>query len=197
MVLTPTILYEIIEIANAGECIFINKPTQLDQFVTKKRMNELIAVNENVGVTQTKHLKKEFRLFHRYIAYNIIPKAGHYNQVTTMDAFIIYKAAMDKPLNLNYIILKEMANVRNHNSRALLFGALLTKVFNHFRVKLSGQRNQYIGKEFSITTIKRGISIDSTEDEREEDKGNKGMSRHVMEVEENHEIPSFIQWEMR
>ncbi|GFS46232.1 hypothetical protein Acr_00g0100940 [Actinidia rufa] len=40
----------------------------------------------------------------------------------------------------------------------------------------------------------RGISIDSTEDEREEDKGNEGTCRRAMEVEENHEIPPFIQW---
>ena len=93
-------------------------------------------------------------MFHKYIAYNIIPKARHQNQVTTMDAFIIYKATMDEPLNLNYIILKEMADVRNHSSRALPSGALLTTVFNHFRVKFSGQRNQYISKGFSITTIK-------------------------------------------
>ncbi|GFY99142.1 hypothetical protein Acr_13g0005430 [Actinidia rufa] len=69
-----------------------------------------------------------------YIAYNIIPKTGHYNQVTTIDAFIICKAMIGEPLNLNYVILKEMAD-----------------------------RNQYKDKGFSITTIKRGISIDSTE----------------------------------
>ena len=61
--------------------------------------------------------------------------------MTTMDAFIIYRAVIDEPLNLNYIILMEMADVRNHSSRALPYGALLTKVFNHFRVKFSGQRN--------------------------------------------------------
>ena len=82
-------------------------------------MNEIIAMNEKVRVTQTKELKKEFWLFHRYIAHNIIPKAGHYNQVTNMDAFIIYKATMDEPLNLNYIKLNEMDDVRNHSSRAL------------------------------------------------------------------------------
>ena len=76
IVLNPTILSKITEIANEGEFIFISKPTQLEKFVSKKRMNEVIAMNKNVGVTQTKHLKKEFR-FHTYIAYNIIPKAGH------------------------------------------------------------------------------------------------------------------------
>ncbi|GFS38866.1 hypothetical protein Acr_00g0059940 [Actinidia rufa] len=161
IVLNPTILSKITGIANAEECIFISKSSKFDQYVSWKNI---------------------------YIAYNIIPKAGHYNQVTIMDAFIIYKAAIDKPLNLNYIILKEMANVRNHSSRALPFGALLTKVFNHFRVKLSGQRNQYISKGFSITTIKRGISVDSNEGEdgKEEDAG---TSHHAMEIEGNIEVP--------
>ncbi|GFZ09938.1 hypothetical protein Acr_21g0005370 [Actinidia rufa] len=108
-----------------------------------------------------------------------------------MDAFIIYMAAMDEPLNLNYIILKEMDKVRNHSNRTLLFGALLTTVLNHFKVKLSGQQNQYISKGFSITTIKRGISVDNTEDEDEEDEG---ASRRAMEVEETIDSPPSIQW---
>ena len=179
----PTILSEIIGIANVGDYIFISKPSQLDQYVSKKSMNEIIAKNGAIGVTQTKELKKKFRLFHRYIAHNIIFNVGHYNQVTTMDAFIIYKNLIDEPLNLNYIILKEMADVRNHSSIALSYDALLTKVFSHVRVKLSDQRNQYISKGFSITTIKRGISVDSTE--REE----KSSGQH-MEVEGNLEVPS-------
>ena len=82
-----------------------------------------------------------------------------------MDAFIIYRATIDEPLNLNYIILKEMADVRNHSNRALPYSALLTKVFKHFRVKFSRQLNEYIDKDFSITTIKMGISIDSIKGE--------------------------------
>ena len=88
-----------------------------------------------------------------------------------MDAFIIYKVAMDEPLNLNYIILKEVADVQNHSSRALPYGAFLTKVFHYFRVKVSDQRNQFIQKGFLFTTIKRGISIDSNEGENEEEGG--------------------------
>ncbi|GFZ05259.1 hypothetical protein Acr_17g0008310 [Actinidia rufa] len=61
---------------------------------------------ECIFISKTSHLNK-------YIAYNIIPKTGHYNQVTNMDTFIIYKAAMEEPLTLNYIILKEMANILN------------------------------------------------------------------------------------
>ena len=138
--LNPSILSTITGIPNAVECIFISKPTKLDQYVSKKIIYEVIG-EKGRTVSNTKHLKKEFRLFHHYIAHNIIPKAGHYNQVTTMDAFIIYKAALEEPLNLNYIILKEMADVRNHNTRAFPYGALLTKFFHHFNVNERGQRN--------------------------------------------------------
>ena len=133
IVLTLTILSEITRIANEGEFTFLSKPSQLKRYVNKRTMYDVITGENVVKVTDTIHyLKIEFWLFHRFIAHNIIPKAGHFNQVTTMDAFIIYKAAIDEPLNLNYIILKEMADVRNHNTRALLYGALLTKVFKHF-----------------------------------------------------------------
>ncbi|GFS43266.1 hypothetical protein Acr_00g0084460 [Actinidia rufa] len=124
------------------------------------------AINDPRG-DQPKPYEPQLILRPRYIVHNIIPKAGHYNQVTTMDAFIIYKAAIDESLNLNYIILKEMADVRNHNTRALYYGALLTKVFNHFTVNLRGQRNQGISKGFSMNTIKKGIDFDSSEEERD------------------------------
>ena len=95
-------------------------------------MNEIIAKNGVIGITQTKELKMEFQLLHKYTVHNIISKAGHCSKVTNMDAFIIYKAAIDEPINLKYIMLKEIADIRNHSSRALPYGALLTKVFSHF-----------------------------------------------------------------
>ena len=98
-----------------------------------------------------------------------------------MDAFIIYRVAIDEPLNLSYIILKEMADLSNYSSQALPYSTLLTKVFSHFRVKFSGQRNQYIGKGFSITMIKRCISIDSAEEENEEEGGQEESSYHAMD----------------
>ena len=137
----------------------------------KKQINEVISTQGTLGASQTKDLKKEFRLFHRFIAYNVILQKGHYNQVTTIDNFIIYRSAIEAPLNLNYIILKEMANVRNHKNRALPFDALLTKIFTHFRVKFSNQYNQFIDEGFSKHMIKRGISIDTSEEEEQEEEG--------------------------
>ena len=99
-----------------------------------------------------------------------------------MDAFIIYKAAMEEPLNLNYIILKEIADVKNHSSQEFPFGALLTKVFNHFNVNLRGQRSQGLSKGFSMNTIKKGIYFESSEEERAE-------VRDDMDEDDNEEVP--------
>ena len=73
-----------------------------------------------------------------------------------MDSFIIYWSAIDAPLNLNYIILKEMVDVRNHKNRALPFGALLTKISRHLELIDGG---------FFEHMIRRGISIDTSEEE--------------------------------
>ena len=86
---------------------------------------------------------------------------------------------MEEPLNMNYIILKEMVDVRNHKNRALPFGALLTKIFTHFRVKVSNQINQYIDWDFSNHMIKRGISVESSKEEE----GEEESSHHAMEIE--------------
>ena len=97
-------------------------------------MNKVISTHGTLGASQIDDLKKEFRLLHRFIAYNVIPQKGHYNQVITMNSFIIYRSAIEEPMNLNYIIPSEMADVRNHKIRAIPFNALLTKIFTHFRV---------------------------------------------------------------
>ena len=89
IVLNPTILSEITGIPNEGEFIFISKPSHLTKYVSKRQLYDIIVGKGITKVIDTKHLRPEFRMFHRYIAYNIIPKAGHYNQVINMDAFII------------------------------------------------------------------------------------------------------------
>ena len=95
--------------------------------------------------------------------------------MTTMDSFIIYRVAIDEPLNLNYIILKEMADVRNHKNRALPFGVLLTKILKYFRVKFSNQINQYIDGGFYKHMIKRRISG--------KEEGEEESNHHAIDIE--------------
>ena len=80
-----------------------------------------------------------------------------------MENFVIYRGATKDPLNLNYIILREMANIHNRKNRSLPYGALLTKIFEYFEVSFRNQSDQHIDEGFSNYIISRGISIDSTD----------------------------------
>ena len=133
------------------DMIFLEKPSQLDKFIPyEMSVAEEISIANKVGALNTRDLKRKFRLFHRFISYSIIPKGGHYNQVSTLDSFSIFRSAIGQPLNLNYLILKEMADVGNHVNRALPFGSLLTKVFMHFGVSFRDQHDQGIDANFTI-----------------------------------------------
>ncbi|GFZ06816.1 hypothetical protein Acr_18g0009860 [Actinidia rufa] len=101
-----------------------------------------------------------------------------------MDAFIIYKAAMEEPLNLNYILLKEMADVRNHNTRSLPFGAFLTRIFLHFNINLNNQPSVDIDNGFSKGTVKKAKNLGLEEVQREGD-------RMDMDIEGNLAIGSI------
>ena len=161
--LNPTILSQIISVPNEGELIFIEKPSQLKNHVNRAEMNDTVSIRGTVGANQHKDLKKEYRLFHRFISYNITPKHGHHDQVSTMKNFVIYRGATKDPLNLNYIILREMANIHNRKNRSLPYSALLTKIFEYFEVSFRNQSDQHIDEGFSNYIISRGISIDSTD----------------------------------
>ena len=85
-----------------------------------------------------------------------------------MDNFIIYRSAIGKTLNLNYLILREMDDVRNHKSRALPFGFFFIKVFKNFWVSFRNQHDQHIDGSFTEYLIRRGISIDTMKNEENE-----------------------------
>ena len=132
----------------------------------------------------THDLKMKFPLFHRFIAYNVIPKKGHYNQVTTMDSFIIFRSTIGRLLNLNYLILRDMVDVKRHKFKALPFGALLTKIFEHFRVSIRNQHDQHIDRNFTEHLISRGISLDTIDNkESEEEEGDEAQSREIAEMD--------------
>ena len=87
------ILSETTEIPNMGDCIFINKPSQLEKYVERKRMNKVISIRGTLGASETKDLKKELG-YSISSLHNVIHKKGHYTQVTNMDNFIIYWSAI-------------------------------------------------------------------------------------------------------
>ena len=162
----PSILSEIIGVPMIWDHIFIKKPSQLDSFIPY----DMIVIDEisergNIGTLNTHD-------------FNVIPKRGHNNQFSTMDSFIIFRITIRQPLNLRYLILKEMVDMKNHKSKSLPYVALLTKVFKCFRVHLQNQHNQYIEGNFTNHIISHDISLDSMDNEGSEE-GDEAHSRKL------------------
>ncbi|GFY97736.1 hypothetical protein Acr_12g0002770 [Actinidia rufa] len=102
----------------------------------------------------------------------------------------LVRSAIEDPLNLNYIILREMAYVRTHKNRSLPYGALLTKIFEHFEVNLRNQSIQTIDEGFSSYMISRGITVDSTDEEDDLEMPSQAMGDvHMEDVSLDTEIP--------
>ncbi|GAB2286032.1 hypothetical protein Dimus_020455 [Dionaea muscipula] len=72
---------------------------------------------------------------------NILPKAGHLDAVTPFECYILYCFETEVYLDLPYIIMKEIIRIREaaDDSKALGFGAMLTKIFEVFDVDLEGE----------------------------------------------------------
>ena len=62
IVLNPSILSDITVIPNEGEFIFISKPSHLTKYMSKRQLYDVIAEDGAKKVTDTKHLRPEFRI---------------------------------------------------------------------------------------------------------------------------------------
>ena len=72
-----------------------------------------------------------------------------------------------------------MVNMKNHKCKALPYGALLTKVFKHFRVSLKNQCVQYIDGNITEYLLSKSISVDTTDNEESEEEGYHTQSRFL------------------
>ncbi|KAF9663445.1 hypothetical protein SADUNF_Sadunf17G0050800 [Salix dunnii] len=97
------------------------------------------------------------RLLHRIIAHNILPKKGHYDEVTFMELCLIDCMIQRRPINLPYIMIRNMILAYNQKQKALPYGQVFTTIFEHFDILLMGtDKKPYSDKtEIDTTTLTR------------------------------------------
>ena len=97
------------------------------------------------------------RLLHRIIAHNILPKKGHYDEVTFMELCLIDCMIQRRPINLPYIMIRNMILAYNQKQKALPYGQVFTTIFEHFDILLTGtDKKPYSDKtEIDNTTLTR------------------------------------------
>ncbi|KAG5235412.1 Retrovirus-related polyprotein from transposon [Salix suchowensis] len=77
------------------------------------------------------------RLIHRIIAHNILPKKGHYDEVTFMELCLIDCMIQRRPINLPYIMIRNMILAYDQKQKALPYGQVFTTIFEHFDILLT------------------------------------------------------------
>ncbi|GAB2292973.1 hypothetical protein Dimus_027197, partial [Dionaea muscipula] len=142
---------------------------------------ETICVDRNTpGGIVRRNLKPYLYLFHVWILENILPKAGHLDAVTPFECYILYCFETEVYLDLPYIIMKEIIRIREaaDDSKALGFGAMLTKIFEVFYVDLEGKEiipTKGPINSISVTSNKISEKISA----RERDPGNPRVTNVV------------------
>ena len=69
-------------------------------------------------------------IVHLIISYNLLPHDGHHDEVTYMDAFLIFHILQGRPINLAHIILSYMIDALSHMAKSLPFGTFLCHIFS-------------------------------------------------------------------
>ncbi|KAL2512572.1 Uncharacterized protein Adt_18172 [Abeliophyllum distichum] len=77
------------------------------------------------------------RILHNIIAHIIVPRKGHHDEVDHYDVFLLDFILLGQKLDFTYIMIQHMNSVLSGTRpRALPYGMILTKVFEHFGVSI-------------------------------------------------------------
>ncbi|GAV87636.1 hypothetical protein CFOL_v3_31062 [Cephalotus follicularis] len=136
-------------------------------FETKKWPEDLELVledcfypNENVfgGMAKpTNLLGAERRLLHHITSTHILPTSGGHKKMSYQDLYIMWHVVTDKPLNLPYLIMKNMLRATSKVDGALPYGMVITKIISHFGIMVGNEVASRIdvGDIYNASSLKR------------------------------------------
>ncbi|GAV64101.1 hypothetical protein CFOL_v3_07619 [Cephalotus follicularis] len=82
----------------------------------------------------TNWLGAEHRLLHHITATHILPTSGGHEKMSYQDFYIMWHVVTGKPLNLPYLIVKNMPRATSKVEGALPYGMVITKIISHFGI---------------------------------------------------------------
>ncbi|KAL2491277.1 Uncharacterized protein Adt_26905 [Abeliophyllum distichum] len=98
--------------------------------VTEKHFDALARLSTN-------QLTLTCRVLHNIIAHIIVPRKGHHDEVNHYDVFLLDSILLGQKLDFPYIMIQHMNSVLSGTRpKALPYGMILTKVFEHFGVSI-------------------------------------------------------------
>ncbi|GAV78517.1 hypothetical protein CFOL_v3_21984 [Cephalotus follicularis] len=113
-------------------------------------------VHPNMALT-TNRLSVDHRLLHHLIVHQILPTVGGYAKLYRMQVFLMWCILSKIEFCFPLLMLKTIVRAFSQKKSVLPFGSILTKVFQHFHIRLEGEVATKLKKEdmYNKSTLNR------------------------------------------
>ncbi|GAV92095.1 hypothetical protein CFOL_v3_35477 [Cephalotus follicularis] len=159
--LDARILSSILHIPHTGLYVFEHKKwPEVEGFHPNQILSVLYPndpnVHPNMALT-TNHLSVDHRLLHHLIVHQILPTGGGYAKLSRMQVFLMWCILSKIEFCFPLLMLKTMVRAFSQKKSVLPFGSILTKVFQHFHIRLEGEVATKLKKEdtYNKSTLNR------------------------------------------
>ncbi|GAV91363.1 hypothetical protein CFOL_v3_34759 [Cephalotus follicularis] len=105
----------------------------------------------------TNRLSVDHRLLHHLIVHQILPTGGGYAKLSRMQVFLMWCILSKIEFCFPLLMLKTMVRAFSQKKSVLPFGSILTKVFQHFHIRLEREVATKLKKEdtYNKSTLNR------------------------------------------
>ncbi|GAV91898.1 hypothetical protein CFOL_v3_35283 [Cephalotus follicularis] len=159
--LDARILASILHIPHTGLYVFEHKKwPEVEGFHPNQILSILYPndpnVHPNMALT-TNRLSVDHRLLHHLIVHEILPTGGGYAKLSRMQVFLMWCILPKIEFCFPLLMLKTMVRAFSQKKSVLPFGSILTKVFQHFHIRLEGEVATKLKKEdtYNKSTLNR------------------------------------------
>ncbi|GAV81466.1 hypothetical protein CFOL_v3_24921 [Cephalotus follicularis] len=159
--LNARILASILHIPHTGLYVFEHKKwPEVEGFHPNQILSILYPndpnVHPNMALT-TNRLSVDHRLLHHLIVHQILPTGGGYAKLSRMQVFLMWCILSKIEFCFPLLMLKTMVRAFSQKKSVLPFGSILTKVFQHFHIRLEGEIATKLKKEdtYNKSTLNR------------------------------------------
>ncbi|GAV91899.1 hypothetical protein CFOL_v3_35284, partial [Cephalotus follicularis] len=159
--LNARILASILHIPHTGLYVFEHKKwPEVEGFHPNQILSILYPndpnVHPNMALT-TNRLSVDHRLLHHLIVHQILPTGGGYAKLSRMQVFLMWCILSKIEFCFPLLMLKTMVRAFSQKKSVLPLGSILTKVFQHFHIRLEGEVATKLKKEdtYNKSTLNR------------------------------------------
>ncbi|CAL1402461.1 unnamed protein product [Linum trigynum] len=162
MCITEKVLAEVLETTNLRKRIDVFNAWNETHFSRAKQIQTVCGLAEEEDAEDCsrptiRELTVKVRVLNHMLSYNILPKGGHREAVTYFDIELLINLLSHEKVNLPYLIFTHMLAVAENSNRNLPYGMILTLLFDHFNVDLSGEVGLRVSRQefYTVTYLKK------------------------------------------